>query len=537
MPNNQKITALYCRLSHEDMLQGESNSITNQKDILTKFAVENGFLNHQFYIDDGYTGRDFNRPAFKRMLEDVEDDKVSTIIVKDLSRFGRNHLHVGLYTEEYFPQRGVRFIAINDNVDSADVNSSGMDIATFCNIFNEMHVKDTSKKIKASNKIKSDRGQRVASRPPYGYRKSEHDKNILLPDEETAPVVRKIFHLCAEGYGPSQIAKQLEDEKIITPAMYDYTHSGNILANFDVSRPYAWNPTTIALILEDVSYLGHTCNFRYGRPSYKDHRKLKRPESEHKLLENTQEPIIDQNTWDIVQRIRKSKRRRTNFGEKSIFAGILFCADCKSKLYFHRHRNNKPENWKFVCANYRKNTSNTCTMHSIKESHLKRLVLHEIQAITQSAREHPEQFADFIGRRVNAELNKTIAESSKQLIKYEKRMAELTVIFKKLYEDHVLGKIDDAQFQMLSQEYASEQLELKAQIGSLNETISQAKSKTADTARFISLAKKYTTLTELTQEVLHTFVSRIEVHERTIDSFGKEHQDIDIYFTHIGSVK
>ncbi len=215
------------------------------------------------------------------MLDDVDNEKILIIITKDLSRLGGNHLHVGLYTEEFFPQRGVRFIAINDNVDQADVNSSGMDIATFCNIFNEMHVKDTSKKIKGSNKIKSNRGQRVASRPPYGYRKSEHDKNMLLPDEETAPVVRMIFHLCAEGYGPSQIAKQLEKEKIPTPAMYEYQQSGNVLAQFDISRPYAWNPTTIALILEDVSYLGHTCNFRYGRPSYKEHRKLKRPESEH----------------------------------------------------------------------------------------------------------------------------------------------------------------------------------------------------------------------------------------------------------------
>jgi len=535
--NPNHITALYCRLSHEDMLQGESNSIINQKDILTKYAIEHGFLNPQFYIDDGYTGSDFERPAFKRMIEDIENDKVSAVIVKDLSRFGRNHLHVGLYTEEYFPQRGVRFIAINDNVDTADANSSGMDIATFCNIFNEMHVKDTSKKIKASCKIKSDRGQRIASRPPYGYKKSEHDKNLLIPDEETAPIVKRIFQLCASGYGPSQIAKELEAEEIPTPAMNEYTKSGNVLAQFDVNKPYAWNPTTIALILEDVSYLGHTCNFRYGRPSYKDHRKMKRPESEHKFIENTQEPLIDQNTWDIVQRIRQSKRRRTNFDEKSIFAGILFCAECKSKLYFHRHRNSKAENWKFICANYRKNTSNTCTMHSIKESHLKQLVLHEIQEITKSAREHPEQFADFIGRKVNATLNKTVAASSKQLNKAEKRMTELTNIFKKLYEDRVLGIIDDDQFQTLSQGYATEQAELKEQISKLNETIGQSKSKTADTARFIRLAREHSDFTELTQELLHTFVSRIEVHERTIDSFGKEHQDIDIYFTHIGTLK
>ena len=336
MSDTNKITALYCRLSHEDELAGESNSISNQKDILQKYADEHGFYNTAFYIDDGYTGVDFERPAFKRMIDDVDNGRIGTIITKDLSRLGRNHLHVGLYTEEYFPRRNVRYIAINNNIDSDNPDSSAVDMAAFYNIFNEFHVKDTSRKIKASCVIKSERGQRVASRPPYGYMKSQEDHNKILPNPETALVVKYIFQLCADGLGPAQIAHRLEEEQIYTPAMYEYSQTGNVISNFDTSYPYRWNPTAVANILEDVSYLGHTCNFRFGRASYKDHRKLKLPKSEHKLIENTHEPIIDINIWEIVQRLRQSKRRFTRSGEKSIFAGIVFCADCKQKLYFHR---------------------------------------------------------------------------------------------------------------------------------------------------------------------------------------------------------
>ena len=328
MSDTNKITALYCRLSHEDELAGESNSISNQKDILQKYADEHGFYNTAFYIDDGYTGVDFERPAFKRMIDDVDNGRIGTIITKDLSRLGRNHLHVGLYTEEYFPRRNVRYIAINNNIDSDNPDSSAVDMAAFYNIFNEFHVKDTSRKIKASCVIKSERGQRVASRPPYGYMKSQEDHNKILPNPETALVVKYIFQLCADGLGPAQIAHRLEEEQIYTPAMYEYSQTGNVISNFDTSYPYRWNPTAVANILEDVSYLGHTCNFRFGRASYKDHRKLKLPKSEHKLIENTHEPIIDINIWEIVQRLRQSKRRFTRSGEKSIFAGIVFCADC-----------------------------------------------------------------------------------------------------------------------------------------------------------------------------------------------------------------
>lgn len=537
MSDTNKITALYCRLSHEDELAGESNSISNQKDILQKYADEHEFYNTAFYIDDGYTGVDFERPAFKRMIDDVDNGRIGTIITKDLSRLGRNHLHVGLYTEEYFPRRNVRYIAINNNIDSDNPDSSAVDMAAFYNIFNEFHVKDTSRKIKASCVIKSERGQRVASRPPYGYMKSQEDHNKILPNPETALVVKYIFQLCADGLGPAQIAHRLEEEQIYTPAMYEYSQTGNVISNFDTSYPYRWNPTAVANILEDVSYLGHTCNFRFGRASYKEHRKLKLPKSEHKLIENTHEPIIDINIWEIVQRLRQSKRRFTRSGEKSIFAGIVFCADCKQKLYFHRHAREKSENWKFICSSYRKNSREQCTMHGIKESHLKEIVLHEIRNVTAFARERTDDFAEYISRESNTAAKKELSEANKKLKKSEKRLAEVGIIFRKLYEDHVLGTIDDDQFRMLSQGYTDEQNQLKAEISDLKHTMQELQSQTANTARFAALAKKYTDITELTQEILHTFVSRIEVHEKLKDDNGSITQEIDIYFTHIGIVK
>lgn len=471
--------------------------------------------------DDGFSGVNFERPVFKRMLEDVGNGKIKTVITKDLSRFGRNHLYVGLYKEKYFPKNNVQYIAINDNVDAA--NSSGMDMAMFFNIFNEFHVRDTSKKIKASCVIKSERGQRVASRPPYGYMKSQEDHNKILPNPETSPVVKHIFQLCAGGLGTSQIANRLEEEQIYTSAMYEYSKSGNVIANFDISYPYRWNSNAISNILEDVSYIGHTCNFRFGRHSYKDRRKIKLPESEHRLIENTHEPLIDVNTWEIVQRLRKSKCRKTSLGNKSIFAGITFCADCKHKLYFHRHASEKPENWKFICSLYRKNRREQCTIHGIKESHLKEIVLSEIRNVTEFARERADEFAEFISQKSNSSV--------------KKELAEVGIIFRKLYEDHVLGTIDDEQFRMLSQGYTEEQNKLKADISELNNSISELQSQTANTSKFISLARKYTDITELTQEILHTFVSRIEVHEKQKDGNGNVSQEVDIYFTHIGTVK
>lgn len=536
-PNRNKITALYCRLSHEDELAGESNSISNQKDILKKYADEHGFFNTQYYIDDGYSGVDFERPDFKRMIDDVDNGKIETIITKDLSRLGRNHLHVGLYTEEYFPKNNVRYIAINDNVDTANPNSSGTDMAAFYNIFNEFHVKETSKKIRATWRIKAQRGERVASRPAYGYMKNPDNPKQIIPNPETAPVVKRIFQMCAEGMGPSYIARVLENDKIYTPTMYEYKRTGTRLTGLNEELPYSWSAQTITDMFENVIYLGHTLNLKTENISYKDHRKRIRPKDQQVMIENTHEAIVNQETWDIVHKLRDGKRRRTKSGYKSIFAGILFCADCKSKLYFVSGDSIKTELFHFICGKYRKKGRDNCSIHSINEKVLYEIVLEEIRRVTEFARERTEEFAEYINKNSETQLKKELKDKQKLLDKHKKRLTEVSTIFRKLYEDNALGRITDEQFQMLSQGYVEEKKQLESDISTLETIVAEMKNKSGSSKTFIELAKRFTDIQELTPEILHTFISKIEIHEKVKDeTTGKKTQDIDIFFTHVGKM-
>lgn len=512
-PDRNKITALYCRLSHEDELAGESNSISNQKDILKKYADEHGFFNTQYYIDDGYSGVDFERPDFKRMLDDVDNGKIGIIITKDLSRLGRNHLHVGLYTEEYFPKNNVRYIAINDNVDSANPDSSGTDMAAFYNIFNEFHVKETSKKIRATWRIKVQRGERVATRPAYGYMKNPDNPKQIIPNPETSPVVKRIFHMCAEGMGPSHIARTLENDRIYTPTMYEFKRTGTRLTGLNEELPYAWSGRTVADILENIIYLGHTLNLKTENISYKDHRKRIRPKEQQILIENTHEAIVSQETWDIIQKLRDGKRRRTKTGYKSIFAGILFC------------------------AKYRKKGKDNCSIHSINEKVLYEIVLEEIRRVTAFARERTEEFAEYINKNSETQLKKELKDKQKLLDKHRKRLTEMSTIFRKLYEDNALGRITDEQFQMLSQGYVEKKKQLESDISELETIVAEMKTKSGSSKTFIELAKRFTDIQELTPEILHTFISKIEIHEKIKNEItGKKTQDIDIYFTNVGKM-
>ena len=537
MSDTNKITALYCRLSHEDELAGESNSISNQKDILKKYADEHGFFNTQYYIDDGYSGVDFERPDFKRMLDEVGNGKIATIITKDLSRIGRNHLHVGLYTEEYFPKNNVRYIAINDNVDTANPNSSGTDMAAFYNIFNEFHVKETSKKIRATWRIKAQRGERVATRPAYGYMKSPDNPKQIIANPETAPVVKRIFQMCAGGMGPSHIARTLENDKIYTPTMYEYKRTGTRLTGLNEELPFSWSVRTITDMFENVIYLGHTLNLKTENISYKDHRKRIRPKEQQVMIENTHEAIVSQETRDIVQKLRDGKRRRTKTGYKSIFAGILFCADCKSKLYFVSGDSIKSERFHFICAKYRKKGKDNCSIHSINEKALYEIVLEEIRRVTAFARERTEEFAEYINKNSETQLKKELKDKQKLLDKHRKRLTEVSTIFRKLYEDNALGRITDEQFQMLSLGYVVEKKQLESDIAELETIVDEMKNKSGSSKTFIELAKRFTDIQELTPEILHTFISKIEIHEKVKDETkGKKTQDIDIYFTHVGKM-
>lgn len=538
MKSNQyenKITALYCRLSQEDELKGDSNSIQNQRAILEKYEKDNGFENIEVFVDDGYSGVSFNRPDFQRLLEMMEQGKVATLITKDLSRLGRNYIEVGQYTEMLFPRWEVRYIAINDNFDS--LYNEGNELAPFKNLFNEWYARDTSKKIRAVVKAKAERGERVGTVVPYGYKKDPDVKGHLLVNEDTAPVVRLIFSLCAEGKGPKVIANILREKQILKPTAYRYQTSGKYGATTDTEDIYGWNDRTVAGILDNEIYLGHTINCRTTVVSYKDKRKKDVPESEWYRFENTHEAIIDKATWDIVRKVREGKRRRTNMGEVDKYSGLLFCADCGSKLYFVRGTTIKPEAYNFICSRYRKHMGEElCTPHTIREKALDEIVLEEIRSVTYYARANTAQFVSFIQQKSSAESRRELNAKTAELSKLEKRNGELNALFKRLYEDHVLGKITSEQFRMLSEGYNEEQRTIQEDIPRLRKAIEDLKASATNVDRFLDIVRKYTDIKELTPEILRTFVSKIVIHERSRKHAKDAEQDIDIYFTHIGNL-
>ena len=529
----EKITALYCRLSQEDENKGDSNSIQNQKAILEKYAKDNGFENIQIFIDDGYSGVSFNRPDFQRLLEMMEQGKVSTLITKDLSRLGRNYIEVGNYTEMLFPRWNVRYIAVNDNYDS--LYSEGNEFAPFKNLFNEWFARDTSKKIRAVVKAKAERGERVSTQIPYGYKKDPDVKGHLLIDEETAPVVRMIFDLCAAGNGPRIIANILREKKILKPTIYRYQQTGTYYRITDTEDIYGWNDRTVAGILDNEVYLGHTVNCKTTVASYKDKRKLERPESEWLRFENTHEAIIDQATWDIVRKVRAGKRRRTSMGDLNKYNGLLFCSDCGSKLYFVRGTIIKPENYSFICSRYRKHMGEEqCTPHGIKEVVLDEIILEEIRKATYYARAKTKEFVEFINKKSSSENRRALTAKTNELAKLEKRNTELNALFKRLYEDNVLGKITNEQFRMLSDGYNTEQHEIQEQITKLQAEIEELKAASTNVDKFIDVANKYTDLKELTPEVLRVFIAKVVIHERECKWSKASEQQIDIYFRYIG---
>ncbi len=532
--NLMKITALYCRLSQDDGLDEESNSIQNQKRILEQYAIEHRFPNPQFYVDDGYTGANFNRPDFQRLLSDVENGKVGIIITKDLSRLGRNQLHTGLYIEERFPQFGVRYIAINDNVDTenAEIN----DLMPFKNLFNEWFVRDTSRKIRAVNKAKAERGERLGTRASYGYRKDENDNKKLVIDDEAASVVRYIFSLCTAGSGPTQIAKRLQKEQILCPAMYAYEKFGSKHSGLSLDKPCNWSSDTVADMLENEIYIGNTLNFRYSRKSYKDKRKVEHAREECLVIEGSHEPIIGRETWDIVQRVRQHKRRRTNMGEQNKFSGLVVCADCGAAMVLHRAQSMNPMQTNFTCRTYKRFGKEVCTSHYIRECVLEEIVLEDILRVTAMAREHAQEFAAYISTKQTAELRREIRRAELELSRKRKRSTELDVIFKRLYEDSVLGRITNEQFQSLSASYVEEREHLKASIPQQENELQQMKATISGTDNFIAKAKRYTDITELTPELLRLFIEKIVVHEKDVKWSKHAQQTVEIHYTDIGIV-
>ena len=530
--NQIRKTALYCRLSQDDGIEGDSNSIQNQKAILQKFAEDHHFPSPCFYVDDGFSGGNFQRPAFQQMISDMENGEIGIIVTKDLSRLGRNQLHTGLYIEERFPMFGVRYIAINDNVDTDSSESN--DLMPFKNLFNEWFIRDTSRKIRAVLKAKAERGERLGTRAPYGYRKDPDTKKLIV-DEEAASIVRRIFAMCAAGSGPSQIARILKKEQILMPTMYAYTKYGITHVGLDTQRPYHWSGDTVADMLENEIYLGNTVNMKHSSRSYKDKRRVEHPREECLVFENTHPALITREVWDMVQRARKNKRRLTKMEEQNKYSGLVFCADCGSNMVLHRAHTMSASYNHFTCRTYKKD-GEACTGHYIRECVLDEIVLEDLRRVTSAAREHPEKFAAYIGSKQSAELQREIRRQEKELAAMRKRKAELDAIFKKLYEDSVLGRITTEQFQMLSGSYTEEQNLITASIPQKESEIQSLRETVIGTDSFLDKAKRYTDITELTPELLRLFIEKILVHEKEVKWSKHAPQTVEIYYNGIGYV-
>ena len=530
----QLITALYPRLSHEDELQGESNSISNQKRILETYAKQNGFSDLRWYTDDGYSGANFQRPGFQAMLADIEAGKVGTVIVKDMSRLGRNYLQVGMYTEMIFPQKGVRFIAINDGVDSAQGEN---DFAPLRNIFNEWLVRDTSKKIKAVKRSKGMSGKPITSKPVYGYLMDE-DENFII-DEEAAPVVRQIYSLCLAGNGPTKIARMLTEQQIPTPGTLEYRRTGST-RRYHPGYECKWATNTVVHLLENREYTGCLVNFKTEKPSYKLKHSIENPPEKQAVFENHHEPIIDRETWERVQELRKQRKRPNRYDEVGLFSGILFCADCGSVMYQQRYQTDKRKQDCYICGSYKKRTAD-CTAHFIRTDLLTAGVLSNLRKVTSYAAKHEARFMKLLIEQNEDGDRRRNAAKKKELEAAEKRIAELSAIFKRLYEDSVTGRISDERFTELSADYEAEQKELKERAARLREELSKAQEATANAEKFMNVVRRHTTIEELTPTLLREFVEKIVVHE-SVALDGKRRgklrrQEIEIYYSFVGKVE
>ena len=528
-----KITALYCRLSRDDELQGDSNSIINQKAILQKYADDNGFRNTMFFVDDGYSGTNFDRPDWQRLIGMVEDGRIGTVIVKDMSRLGRDYLKVGYYTEVVLPGADVRFIAINNGVDSA--NQQDSDFTPFLNIINEWYAKDTSKKIRAVFKAKGESGKPLCTNPPYGYLKDPEDKHHWIVDEVAAAVVKDIFHMCVAGKGPSQIAKALTERKIPVPTAHLRSMGINAAAKIPEDI-YAWQQATIADILEKKEYLGHTVNFKTTRKSYKNKKKVNNDPSEWMIFENTHEAIIDQETFEIVQNIRNGRRRLTPMGEMPILSGMLFCADCGAKLYQVRARGWTHEQEHFVCATYRKQKGK-CTSHQIRNVQVEQILLAEINRMLEFVRERESEFVELLTKKNEKDLSRQLRDSTRELEQAMQRITKLDSIIQRLYEDNLDGKISDERFFKMTATYEQEQKDLEGRVATLREIISNAKHQRLNIDSFLAQVRKYTEVRELDAEIIRTLVERIDVFtpEKVPGSRSKK-QTVLIHWNFIGAV-
>ena len=528
LQQENKITALYCRLSQDDGREGESNSIVNQKAMLKEYALKNHFKNIRYFVDDGYSGTTFDRPSFRDLESLVEDGKVGIIIVKDMSRLGRNYLQVGMYTDVVFPDNDVRFIAINDNVDSSV--QTEFDMTPIRNFCNELYARDTAKKIKSSYRLKGERGEHLASTPPFGYMKNPNNSKEWIIDEDAAETVRYIFQLCVNGLGPTQIAKRLQAEKILTPTAYWNQQEGLDLPLY----PYKWVNETISRILEKVDYTGCTENFKTTSKNYRSKKRIDNPKEKRLIFEDTQPAIIDKPTFDTVQEIRKHKRRRTATGKLSLFSGKVFCADCNSKLYYCTTNDFDESKDFFTCANYRSNTG-TCSAHYIRNVTLYKLVFQHIKNVLTYIQQFEHTFVKKEIEKANEEHYEQVKKAKKDIVNLQSRNDNLDTLFKRLYEDMVSSRISNERFDLLSADYEQEQKQIKEEITRLQNLIDEGEQERYDLNQFLNNVRKYTDPETLTAEMVNELIDKIIVHAPDKSS-GHRKQKIEIYYKAVGII-
>ncbi len=532
--DNFGITAIYCRLSRDDGTDSESNSIGNQKKLLSQKAKELKLTNTKFYVDDGYTGTNFNRPGFQAMLEDIEMGYVTTVMVKDLSRLGRDYVSVGHYTDNFFPEHNIRFIAVNDLVDSNDGDN---EIAPFKNIMNEMYARDISRKVRSSHRIRGNLGEPL-SQPPYGYMKDPQNKKKWIVDTEAAEVVKSIFAMCIEGKGNETIARILQENKVMIPMAYWQSKGLNKGGKKTQPDPYKWCKTTVQKILCQQEYCGDVINFKTYSKNFKNKKRLQNPEENWKIFKNVHEPIIDRDTFETVQKMKaKGKRRAPNpeHAEKNMFCGLLYCADCGSPLWFNVNHPNTDIKY-FMCSNY-KGRRGTCEgTHYVRADSLEQIVMLELRSLASFLIEDEEAFADIL----EAKTNKSILSQQKflesSIDKATARTKEVAVMYEKLFEKHINGIVNEESFMQLSQKYETERDELKLKIRQYQEELSEIENLRTSKEQFTFAVRKFMQMETLTPALLNELIEKIEVH--SIEGKGKNKtQRIVIHYRFIGVIE
>ena len=526
----EKITALYCRLSRDDELSGDSNSIVHQKEILSAYAEKRGFENTRFYVDDGYSGTNFNRPDFLRMMDDVNNGLVGTIIVKDMSRFGRDYIMVGYYTEIMLPQMDIRFIAVNDNVDSE--NQADNDFTPFRNIINEWYAKDTSKKIRSVLKAKGNSGKHLSVIPPFGYKKDPNDKEKWIIDEDAAQIVRKIYRLYLDGNTMGGIARMLTAEGIETPKLY--AENRGIKHYKAATYPEIWSRISVEYILSNYEYTGSTVNFKTKRKSFKNKKQVIQDKEDWAVFEGTQEAIIDKETFETVQKMRGTKRAYTKFNEVNIFSGLLYCADCGGKMTIRRRKEDRRKD-AFICSTYRKKKKNLCTEHAIKVSALDQIVLQDIRKVCAYIKQYEQEFVEEFRKCSVKESARLQLMGKSELKKAENRLSEIERIIVKLYEEKVCGRMPEERFELLAKNYETEQAELKQKTEALKASLAAKEERDGSLEKFVSLVRSYTEVQNLTPEILNSFIDKIYIGKpERID--GQRVQEVKIIYKLVGAV-